>query len=238
MILLILAAGKSNRIYSQIKKHKCLIKIKEISLIDKIIKESKEAKIFNKINIVVGFKKEILKKKLNKHKVSFIYNKDYSKKDMLYSLKVGLKNIEEDVLISYSDIYFSKKIFKKIEKYKENKISIPILKNWKNIWKLRKKDIFEDCETLIYDKNFDLIEIGKKIVDPKKTMGQYMGLIYIPKFKLKLIKEKINSNKNPKMHITSFLNSLIAHKQKIKCIPTTDYWYEFDDMDDLKNFSN
>ena len=236
MRLIILAAGKSNRIYSKIKKHKCLIKVNGISLIDKIINDSKEIKIINQIDIVVGFKKKILKQKLYKHNVNFIDNKDYSKKDMLYSLKAGLENVNEDLLISYSDIFYSKKIFRKILKFNNGKISIPILKNWKNIWKIRNKSPFDDCETLLYNKNFDLIEIGKKIENPKKIMGQYMGLIFIPKTKIKLILNKIKLNRDPKMHITSFLNSLIMKNQKIRCIPFKDYWYEFDDIEDIKNF--
>ena len=58
MILIILAAGKSNRIYKKIKKNKCLIKIKNKSLIQKIIDDAKKKKFISEIRIVVGFKKK------------------------------------------------------------------------------------------------------------------------------------------------------------------------------------
>ncbi len=235
MILLILAAGKSNRIYKKIGKHKCLLKIKNKTLIQKIIEDGHKTKLFNEIHVVVGFKNKELKKNLNKLNVKFKLNKDYNTKEMLFSLKVGLKNINEDVIVSYSDIYYSRKIFKKIKKYKTNQINIPIIKNWRNVWKKRNKSIFDDCETLRYDKNFNLIEIGKKIVNPSKVMGQYMGLLFIPRRKVSYIYNKIGS-KNNKMHITLFLNALINLKEKIKCVPFTGKWYEFDDLNDYKNF--
>ena len=59
---------------------------------------------------------------------------------MLYSLYLGLKNLNDDTIISYSDIIFSKKIFSDIKKISKNKeIIIPINSKWKSIWKIRKK---------------------------------------------------------------------------------------------------
>ena len=57
MNLLILAAGKGNRIYDKINTHKCLLKVKNKTLIEKIIDDAKEKNLFNKIYVVVGFKK-------------------------------------------------------------------------------------------------------------------------------------------------------------------------------------
>ena len=38
------------------------------------------------------------------------------------------------------------------------------------------------------------------------------------------------------MHTTSFIDYLVTKKQKIKCIVKNYNWYEFDDIEDLKNF--
>ena len=58
MDLLILAAGKGNRIFHRIKKNKCLLKINNQTLLNKIIKDAKKTGYFNNIKIVVGFKKK------------------------------------------------------------------------------------------------------------------------------------------------------------------------------------
>ena len=152
MDLLILAAGKGSRIYNNIGINKCLLKIKKTTLLKKIVNDAKSFKFINKIKVVVGFKKKKIFQHLNKKKIFYINNKDYAKKEMLHSLLLGLKYCNNDTIISYSDIYYSKQIFEIINKKKKNKILLPILKNWKKIWKIRNKNILEDCESLTYDK--------------------------------------------------------------------------------------
>ena len=239
MKLLLLAAGKSNRIYKKINKNKCLIEYNKKSLLEKIITDS-NLKKKDDINIVVGFNKYLIKKKLKRFKVNYIENNLFNNTDMLYSLYLGLKKLNDDIIISYSDIIFSKNIFLKINRIKRNKdIIIPINTKWKKIWKRRKKNILDDCETLNYDKKFILTEIGNKIEDPRNVKGQYMGIIFISKKKLPLIIRLLKSylKKNKKSHLTYFLNS-IKKKLKIYCMKTSTFWYEIDDFQDYKSLRN
>lgn len=239
MKLLLLAAGKSNRIYKKIKKNKCLINYNNTTLLEKIISDS-NLKDIRDVNIVIGFKKDLIKKRLKKLNVSYIENNFYKSTDMLYSLYLGLKNLNDEIIISYSDIIFSKKVFSDIKKIKKNKeIIIPINSKWKSIWKIRKKNIFDDCETLDFNKNFILTEIGNKIDDPGKVRGQYMGIIYISKKKLPLIVKylKFYLKKNKTSHVTYFLNS-IKKKFNIYCMRTSAFWYEIDDFQDYTNLKN
>jgi|TARA_B100001093_G_scaffold519668_1_gene609748 choline kinase len=236
MDLLILAAGKGNRIFHRIKKNKCLLKINNQTLLNKIIKDAKKTGYFNNIKIVVGFKKKNIINEIKDKKIISIYNKDFNSKEMLHSLRVGLEKCKNDTFITYSDIYYSPKIFQHIQKYKKlKKITLPIQLNWKKIWKVRNKNILQDCETLIHDSKYNLKEIGNKILDLNHVMGQYMGLVYFPKHLIKKINFYIKQNKS-KLHISQFLNILIQKKINITCIPTKDYWYEFDDFSDLQNF--
>ena len=108
MKFVILAAGKSSRIYKKIKTPKALLKIKNKSLtkikVNDIFSLHKKYSTTKKINIVV-FKKL---KELKEFKLNFILNKDYKNKDMLHSLILGLNNGSEDTIMIYSDIYFNK----------------------------------------------------------------------------------------------------------------------------------
>ena len=235
MDLLILAAGKGSRVYGKIKINKSLLKVKNKTLLENIVFNAKSFNFVKKINIVVGFKKQNIIDKIKNKNISF---KDFNTKEMLHSLLIGLKKCKNDTLVSYSDIYFSKNIIKSIYSKAKNEIIIPVNKNWKKVWRIRGKSILKDCETLKYDKRKNLTEIGNKIKFLKNVMGQYMGIIYIPKDKIKLIKKLIIKNKkNSKLHISQFLNKVIKENVQIKCLPTKDYWYEFDDLNDLKNFS-
>ncbi len=238
MNVVFLAAGKSSRFYKKLKKPKCLLKINNETLIERLINNFKNINI-KKIHIVVGFKSKIIKQHLNNYKkINFINNKNYNKKEMLYSMILALKKIDDDIIFSYSDIIYSSTICKVLSK-KKNNVYIPILMNWKKIWDIRKKNIIDDAEEIKVDKRLNLLSLGKKITNLNKIKYQYMGLIFIPKSKRKLIIKIYDQyKKNNKMHLSTFLNILVEHLVKVKCIKYKGHWYEFDDFEDYKNYKN
>ena len=236
MNVVFLAAGKSSRIFKVLKKPKCLLNIKGESIIQKLINNFENCNV-KKINIVVGFKANLIKDHLKKQKkINFIFNKDYSKREMLYSMILALKKINDDIIFSYTDIIFERNIAKSLSK-KKNSIFLPILCNWKKIWKIRKKNIIEDAEEIKIDKKLNLLSIGSKIKSLKDVKFQYMGLLFIPKSKRKKIIEIYNKTpKKEKMHLSKFLNVIVKKSEQIKCIKYKNHWYEFDDMDDYYNY--
>ena len=238
MNLLILDAGKGSRLYSQIKNNKCLIKVnKEQSLLTKIINDSKKAGI-KKIFIVVGFNKEKIKNKLKKYKdIKFIYNKNYNKTDMVFSMMLGLKYINDDTIVTYSDIFYDQKVLNKLLKVSKQKIILPIKKNWEEVWTVRDKLTINDAEHLIVKRN-KIFQIGKKIKKNENSKYQFMGLIYFPQNLLKSLIFFYNLLKNQKIQTTNFLNFLIKKKINIHPLILSNYWYEFDDSDDIDNFNN
>ena len=145
MKLIFLAAGKGKRIYQKIKKNKCLIEINGKTLIENLINEVKKTKIKH-IAIVTGFKANKIRKSLYKHKkIKFIHNKNYDKKEMLYSLIVGLKKFDTNLIFAYTDILFTSKIINKIIEKNSKNLTLPIFSNWKNVWKIRNKDPYKDA---------------------------------------------------------------------------------------------
>lgn len=239
MNLVILAAGKSSRIFQKIKKNKCLINInKKQTIIGKIIDEAKP--FFNEIYVITGFNNKYLEKKIftkNKN-VKFIFNKEYNKKDMLHSIYIGLKKSKSDTVICYSDIIFDQKVFKSIKKLNKKKyLTLPLLKNWRNLWKKRNKLQILDAEEIILDKKNFVKKIGKKIdIKDKNTKNQFMGILYFPKnIRANIIKfyRKIFYKK---FQTTDFIQYLINNKLKIKAIPMNTFWYEIDDYNDYEYF--
>tara|TARA_Y100000996_G_C22522305_1_gene642970 strand:- start:90 stop:809 length:720 start_codon:yes stop_codon:yes gene_type:complete len=239
MKLILLAAGKSSRIFNKIKVNKCLIKIKSKTLIKKLINHTKTSKI-KSIDIVTGFRAKNIENELKGLKVNFIKNKNYANTDMVYSAMLSLKNTNVDVIICYTDIVVEKKIFTKLTSKKFSKITVPHLENWKTVWKNRKKKIFDDAETFITNKkNNRIIEIGKKLTNKnyKKTKGQFMGIIYIPKDIIKHVTNYYEMRDKRKIQFTEFLNFLISKKLELSTFPYKGLWYEFDDIHDLKSFN-
>ena len=238
MRLLLLAAGKSSRIYNKIKKNKCLININQKSLIRNIIDSAYKNKI-EKIDIITGFKPNNIKKDLkNYKKIRFINNSKYSSTDMVYSALLGLKKTKIDTIISYTDIIYKDKIFKILSSNSKKFITIPYIKNWKQVWKKRKKDIFDDAETFKVDSNSNLKEIGNKInkKNLKSINGQFMGIIFIPSSLIQKTINKYKAYKNKKLQFTGFINMLVKDKVRVKCLEYNDFWYEIDDIEDFKNY--
>ena len=234
MQIVFLAAGKGSRIYNKIKINKSLIKIKKKTIIRRLIENVPNQKR-NKINLVLGFNANLIIKNTNKLNVNYILNKDYEKTEMLHSMYIALKKFDDDFIFSYTDIIYNSSIIKKILKLKLKNICIPVNTNWKKVWDIRKKDIFEDAETLRF-KGKNLIEIGNRITDIKEVQGQFMGIFYIPKSKRQLIINIIENNNFKKKQITYFMNFLLMKKIKIDVIKYSGHWYEFDDFNDLKEY--
>ena len=241
MHYLILAAGKSSRIYSKIKKNKCLLNIKKETLIKKAINNILYfSKPEDKIHIVTGFKQNLIKKELSSKKLNFIHNKKYNSTEMLYSMMFALNKIKKDnTIVIYSDIIFSKVVLNKLISLNSSNIIIPVLKNWKKVWNIKNKKIYDDAETLkINIQKNKVLEIGKKIKISKDIPKyQYMGIIYFPKNYIKKILKIFKSNKDFKhMHLTNFIDYLINKKFDVSPIITTSHWYEFDDYEDYLNY--
>lgn len=234
MNFIVLASGRGSRLNKLTKnKPKCLVKIKENkTLLDFIFANySKEQ---NNI-IVTGYKSHLIKKHLNHLNVKFIMNKNYLKTNMVESLMLSKKKlIKGDLIIVYGDIYFDPKIIKKIKKVKGNVIAVN--SNWLKSWKQRYSTldkIREDAEDLITFRG-KIKTIGDKI-GKKLPKFQYMGILKIERktfYKLEKYYKEIN---NKKISLTHFINQTIKAKiTNYKYSVFKNYWYEIDNLSDLK----
>ena len=110
----ILAAGYGMRmvpINTEIPKG--LLTVKGERLIERIIKQLKEAGV-NNINIVVGFMKEKYEYLIEKYNVNLIINEDYTVKNNLYSFKSALPLMGNTYIVP-CDIWCEVNPFKKSE---------------------------------------------------------------------------------------------------------------------------
>lgn len=227
MELIILASGRGKRLKGFNSKPKCFVKVFQRSLIDYL---SVNFKKFKKIFIVVGYK-SFLFKELKFKNFKLINNVNYRSSNMVQSLFCAKKFIKNDIIIAYSDIIFDPKI---IDQLKSQKISsLALKKNWLSTWKKRMNmnEIVKDAEDIQLSKN-RILSIGEKIKTLPKA--QYMGLIKLKKKDYELSMEFYKKLKNPKIHMTSFLNLLIKNKIiNLGYFLTNRFWYEIDTPKDL-----
>ena len=238
MKIIILCAGKGRRML--INYPKSLLKINtQHSILKNIYINFIKLGVKNKdIIFATGYKPELIKKEIGR-KINFIHNKKYASTNMVYTLMNTVKKIDDDIIITYSDIVYDIQNIKKIINNKSPFITF-IDKKWKILWKTKNK-LESDSETLRIKGNM-ILELGKKTKDIKSVQARYVGLTKITKKNLDLIKKKyfnklkINPQKFLKIDMTNFFNFLIQCKFKLNYLQIIGKWDEFDDEEDYKNY--
>ena len=130
MEAIILASGIGKRLGKLGKKQpKCLLNLKkDIKIIDKLIDDLEG---INKINIVIGYKKNYLKNHLSKHKkkIKFIYNKHFKDKGNFYSVLICKNKIADSIILLDADIVLPKNSLKEFINSKEKNLLMVNPKN-------------------------------------------------------------------------------------------------------------
>ena len=231
MQLIVLSAGKGSRLPKKFrKKPKCLVEIESKPL---LFHNYNFFKNFKSRTIITGYKHKYLKSVAKKIGFESIINKKFSSTNMVYSLFLAKKVVNQDVVIIYGDVIFHEKIYKLIKS--KNNI-LPVNINWLNNWKKRMsyKKILNDAENL-FTLNNNLTEIGSKINKKKLPKYQFMGIIKLKKSTFMKCYTFFKKLKNNKIDMTSFLNLCVKNKVMSVNIKKYDnYWYEIDTISDYQ----
>tara|TARA_B100000242_G_scaffold67424_1_gene41927 strand:+ start:333 stop:1052 length:720 start_codon:yes stop_codon:yes gene_type:complete len=234
MIGIILAAGRGKRISKAIfEKPKWSIEIKKKMLIEHQITNLENNKI-KKIIIIGGYKSNLIPKRYK-----IIKNFKWNKTNSIFSLMQAKKYLfKNDAIITYSDIFYSSKIIRKLKK-ENKKICLPFNTNWKKYWTKRFKNPLDDAESFRIRKNGKIIEIGKKAKKAINIQGQFMGIMKLSPLgfkKLYKIYSNLKITEQMKIDTTSILQKCIENGINIYGFPTNELWYEIDNKKDLKIF--
>lgn len=249
MKAIILAAGKGKRLLPITNKiPKSMIEFGEISLLERIINTFRDCGISD-ISVVVGHNAN----KINFPDIKIFVNEKYDKTNMLESLFCADENIDGEVIISYADIIFEKRILEKLIASKDD-ITLAIDTDWLKYWKLRIDDPLDDAhETVKTDSKGNVISIGQEIKNVKDTDGHFIGLMKIQNKGAKDLKDvyyksKLRStdNNNPLNSNLTFENSrlvdliqeMIREGIKVNISKTKNGWLEFDTLKDYEIYSD
>jgi choline kinase len=159
---------------------------------------------------------------------------------MVKTLFCAKEFFDDDLIISYADIIFNKKILNCIMKSNYD-FNVVVDKDWEILWNLRMENPLEDAETLkIIDDN--IVEIGKRALDITEIQGQYIGLVKISKSALlnlvkfyeSLDKTKMYEGKDfDNMYMTTLIQLIIDHVSNVTPVYVNGGWIEIDSFDDL-----
>jgi choline kinase len=235
VILLVAGEGTRLRPYT-LDRPKCMVEINGISLIDRQLSVL-ESEGLNDILMIGGYKAEMLRNRCTRLKL----NSRYHETNMVWTLFSAEEELEGDIILSYGDIVYSKKILQALLKSTED-IAVIIDKGWESYWLSRSDNPMDDAETLKLRANGTIYEIGKKPKSLNDMDGQYIGLM---KFtakgieKLKAVFHSARSNGNiqgksvESSYMTDLLQELIDADERIMAIPVYGDWVEIDVESDL-----
>ena len=155
---------------------------------------------------------------------------------------------EKDVIVSYGDIIYEESVLRKVLAAKDD-ISVIVDDGWYEYWSERNENPLDDAETLMFDSNDYLTEIGQKTTELEKVQSQYIGLMRFKGTGLKgvldlseMAQRRSEQGKvlwrtdrsYSKMYMTDLLQGLIDEGYKLRAVHIQREWYEIDDGDDLK----
>ena len=252
MKVIILAAGQGTRLRPLTDDcPKCMVEVNGKSIIERQLDTMRNCGIKDSdITIVTGYRGDRIVELLAETDISIIENPAYETTNMVCSLMCaeGVLTKSEDVLVSYGDIIYNEGILDKIlSSYSDS--SVVVDDSWYSYWSERCEDPLDDAETLMFDSEDHLIEIGQKTTELEKVQSQYIGLMRFRGDGVRGILETVQKAKEKsrngellwrtdrtyeKMYMTDLLQGMIDEGLKLKVVHIHRGWFEVDDTKDLR----
>jgi len=246
---IILAAGKGKRLWPMTKDMpKSMLEFDEKALLKRIVNIFRNSKITD-ISIVVGYNAS----KINLPDVHTFFNEKYAQTNMLESLFCAEEKIDDEVIISYADIIFEKRILTKLMASEED-ITIVVDTNWLKYWKYRIENPLDDAhETVKMNEEGYVVNIGHEIENVNEVDGHFIGIMKVKNNGTKILKDFYNKSKsqatndynplNPNLtfensRLVDLIQGLINAGVKIKVSTTENGWLEFDTLNDYEIYTD
>lgn len=240
MKVFILAAGRGSRLHPYTEDcPKCLTELGGMTLIERQLETLRSAGIAN-ISIVTGYRAD----RLELPETNQIINPDWATTNMVESLFAAEAFFDNDFIVAYSDIVYEPKVIQALIKSTSD-VSVVVDRQWRSYWEHRFVDPLSDAESLKFDRQGDIIDIGQKVENIDKIEAQYIGLMRFKGdgiLKLRAAYDSIFStdrewkkNRPPeKAYMTDLLMEMILAKVKIKAVAIDSGWLEIDTVEDFE----
>ncbi|MFH1453397.1 MAG: phosphocholine cytidylyltransferase family protein [Armatimonadota bacterium] len=250
MKAIIIAAGPSKRLRPLTDDTpKCMLEIDGKPIIRNTIDIFRDNGI-NDISTVVGYRKE----KINFDNISYFENTDFNNNNILHSLMFARSKMEEavktgeDVIITYSDIWYNEGVVKKLLS-SSGDISAVVDIEWHEYYDGRTDHPIHEAENVILDDKSAVLKIGKHIFTshiPSTKEGEFIGLwkftsrgaeAFLKTFdrldkSLKKDEPFQRASQWQKAYITDIFQEMVDKGGKIYGVLIKQNWKEFDTVQD------
>jgi len=242
MKVIIIAAGMGERLKPYTNGlPKCLLEFEGKTLLQRQLEALKANKVKNVV-LIKGYEKE----EIDYPGIKYYINDNYQNNNILSSLFYAEKEIEGEVIISYSDILFEKQVVARLLESKKD-ISIVVDIEWRDYYEGRKDHPVEEAENVIFDAENNVIEIGKILTKKHDVHGEFIGMMKLTSRGSEIFKRHFNRAKKlfwgkpfqrasvfEKAYITDMIQEMVDLGVPIHCVIIERGWKEIDTVEDYK----
>lgn len=176
--------------------------------------------------------------------VEYYENMEFEINNILHSLFCAKDFIEDEIIISYSDIIFTDEVVVATKKF-NGEIGVVVDKNFQQIYEGRDEHPLSEAE-LALSNDGSVILIGKKSVSTHDATGEFIGLVKLSASgaeifkkeyeklinKLKMDDDFHRAKRFSNAYITDFLQELIEQGFNVEPIYIHGGWMEIDTLQD------
>ena len=246
MKAIIIAAGMGTRMNHLTEDiPKCMLAFGGKTLLEKQIETLISCDITD-ISVVKGYKKE----KIDYPGLKYFINDNYENNNILNSLFCAEEEMNDEVILSYSDILYEKQVVERLLESKKD-ISIVVDIEWRQYYENRKDHPIEEAENVIFDAENKVVEIGKILTKKHDVHGEFIGMMKLTKRGTGIFKRNFNRAKElfwgkpfirtstfEKAYLTDMLQDLVLLGVDVHCVIIKRGWREIDTVEDYKNALN
>ncbi len=233
-----LAAGQGTRLRPITDdRPKPLVELGGQSLLERNVETLEAAGVDDQI-VVTGYRADQIRDLGYKT----VHNEVYDETEMVYSLFCAEEQFPEnkDLLISYGDILYDESVVEQLLSC-DAPVCVVVDHEWRQLWETRFDDPLEDAETLLFDGDGRIIEIGSEPQNYDQIEGQYIGLLkirtdFISQFKK--VYQELSDGGTTSVEMTAFIQHLIDSGWRVQSVPIEGHWLEVDTITDLESYQN
>lgn len=238
---IILAAGFGSRLMPfTADRPKCMVSFLGRTILDRQLEVFTKAGITD-IAVVTGYHAEAVK---DSRITQTFSNPDYSSTNMVSSLMTAREWLEsgDDIVISYGDIVYTDSVFESLLS-SNNDFNVVVDKGWRTYWDIRMNNPLSDAETMKFNQNGTIHELGRKPKSYDDIQGQYIGLQLwrspvinrmLELYDLMDRDAAYDTKPFRQMYMTSFIQYMIDNGLPAHPVLIQNGWVEIDTVEDLK----
>lgn len=240
MKAIILAAGRGNRLEPYTKdRPKSLTELAGTTLIERQLALLRAGGIKD-IVIVTGYRGEMLVFPGTQQ----VRNPDWETTNMVESLFCAENHFGDDVIVSYGDIVYERKVLNALQNA-PHAVSVAVDLNWRRYWEARYDDPLDDLESLRLDERDRILDIGQPVTEIDDIHGRYIGLLRFRGSGIDALRDAragMKRKNHPsteskawrQAYMTDLLMEMIRLNVEVYAVPVKGGWLEIDTVTDLK----